>query len=304
MGSGAAAVEAEELVKVYPGGVKALRGLDAYVPLGSLYCIAGPNGAGKTTFIRIASTITRPTSGKVFVMGYDAVTEAWRVRRLVAVMPQEGRPFNAVLTVYEAVYYYLLARGMGFTTARKEARRVLEELDLWQYRNRLILSLSGGLARRTLLAMVLGTGADVVFLDEPTVGLDPVARRTTWGYIRRLAREGQTIIFSTHQLAEAEAVADHVLLIDSGRKIAEGAPHELTEKLPYRYKVIVSADKLPDTVAGAAKVRYYGGLAYVYTRSLEEAMRIAEEAILEGGEAQVKQVDLEDLFAEVIGNAG
>ncbi len=282
-----------------------MKGVDLDVPMGSTYCLAGPNGAGKTTFIRIASTVILPSSGEILVMGFDAVRETWKVRKRVALMPQEGRPFNSTLTVYEAVYYYLLARGMGFTTARREARRVLEDLDLWKYRDRLILTLSGGLARRTLLAMVLGTGADLVFLDEPTTGLDPEARRTTWGYVKRLAKEGQTIVFSTHQLAEAETVADRVALIDNGVIVGEGEPSALVETLPYRYKVVASPHKLPDWLGEAdVVVRYYGGLVYVYVERVEEALKIASEIVMEGGSAQVKHVDLEDYFIEKTSSGG
>ncbi len=294
------AVEARRLVKVYPGGVKALRGLDAEIPIGTTSCIAGPNGAGKTTFIRIASTILTPTSGYIFVMGYDAISEVWKVRKLVAVMPQEGRPFNDSLNVFEAVYYYLLSRGMGLSTAKREARRVLEDLDLWHYRNRLLITLSGGLKRRTLLAMVLATGAEVVFLDEPTTGLDPEARRTTWGYIKRLARDGQTIIFSTHQLAEAETVSDTIILINNGLTLGHGSPKSLIEMLPYRYKVVTSSIHIPDSVMDKAlKIRSYSSLSYIYTDTVEKAIEIASELILETGSARVDHVDLEDLFIEL-----
>ncbi|RLG85084.1 MAG: ABC transporter ATP-binding protein [Thermoprotei archaeon] len=298
------ALEAVNLVKVYRGGVVALKGLSTRIPMGSLFCLAGPNGAGKTTFIRISATVIRPSSGRVEVMGYSVTEEPWRVRRLVSLMPQEASPFSSTLRVFEAVYYYMLARGFSMLEAREEARRVLEELDLWQHRSRLVMELSGGLRRRVLLAMALATGAEVVFLDEPTAGLDPEARRATWGYVKRLSREGQTIVFSTHQLTEAENVADSVLLIESGRRVAEGSPRELVAKLPYRYKVVVSTEKLPDWVAESGyRVREYGSIAYVYARSSEEALRIAEEVLLEGGEARVKPVDLEDVFAEVVGGA-
>jgi len=293
------ALEADNVVKVYPGGVKALDGLDARIPLGSLYCLAGPNGAGKTTFVRIASTVLKPTAGRITVLGFDVVEEPWRVRRHVAVMPQEGVPYNSALTVYESIYYYLLSRGMHRVEAKREALRVIDELDLSGYKNRLILSLSGGLKRRVLLAMVLATGVDIVFLDEPTVGLDPLARRATWGYIRRLSREGQTIVFTTHMLSEAESIADRILLINRGREVFEGAPSEALSKLPYRYKVVTGI-RFEDLASGS-RVRAYGDLTYIYVEDLKSAFRIAEEILYEGGQAQIKPVDLEDFFAEVAG---
>ncbi len=293
----ALALEAVGLTKVYRGGVRALDGVDASVPFGSLYCLAGPNGAGKTTFVRVSSTVLRPTSGRVYVLGMDVVDDVWRVRRHVAVMPQEGQPFNTTLTVFEAVYYYLASRGMPLGEARSEALRALEELDLADYRGRLVLSLSGGLKRRVLLAMVLASGADVVFLDEPTVGLDPVARRSTWGYIRRLASEGQTIVFTTHMLSEAEAVADRIMLIHKGRRLFEGAPSEALARLGYRYKVVTSLRA--DFSGPGVTVRSYGDLTYIYVDDLQRALRIAEEILYEGGYAQIKPVDLEDFFAEV-----
>ncbi len=293
------ALEAVNLVKVYPGNVRALDGLNAEVPLGSLYCLAGPNGAGKTTFVRIASTVSRPTSGSVSIFGYDVVEDAWRVRKYIAVMPQEGKPFNSTLTVFESVYYYLVSRGFSLGEARREALRVLEELDLLEYRDRLIMTLSGGLRRRVLLAMVLAAGTDVVFLDEPTVGLDPVARRSTWGYIRRLSREGQTIIFTTHMLSEAEAVADRILLINGGKRLFEGTPSEAMSKLGYRYKVVTNVGHLEEF--DSSKARVYGDLTYFYVEDLETALKVAEEILYEGGQAQIKPVDLEDFFAEVTG---
>ena len=275
----------------------ALAGVSLEVPQETLFCLVGPNGAGKTTFIRIASTQLLPSSGNIFVMGYDAIKEPEKVRRLVSVMPQEGNA-GRILSAWENIYYYLLARGMERGEARDQTRRTMEALGLWEIKDSLTMKLSGGFRRRVLAAMALASGADVVFLDEPTAGLDPIARREFWGYIRGMVREGQTIIFSTHMLNEAEQVSDFVTMMTRGRIVFKGTPSEAKKLVKSSYRVVLKGRVSPSILEGKEH-RTHGDMVYVYCEE-EEAVSIVERAIREGIEATVRPVGLEDAFVKVM----
>lgn len=298
------AIVARDLGKVYPTsrtGAPALSSLSLEIPTGGVYGLIGRNGAGKTTFVRIAATQLAPTTGTVTVLGHDVRTEERAIRRRIACVPQESRPLY-FLTVWEVVYLYLKMRGMPSVEARRRTRDSLEELSLTEYERRLVSRLSGGLRRRTLCAMVLASDADVLFLDEPTTGLDPIARREVWKAIRRASREHRTLLLTTHYLDEAEALSSRLALIEKGRLMLEGAPADLRGRVRYPYRVTVQGSVPRAELEPYGKVSEIEGGFLVFAREAE-ARELARWALERGVRVSMGPVSLEDIFLDVVGRA-
>jgi ABC-2 type transport system ATP-binding protein len=297
------AIVAQSVTKVYHGSrsrTPALDGLSLEVPSGGVYGLIGRNGAGKTTFIRIAATQLEATSGSVSVLDHDVRTEEREIRARIACVPQESRPLY-FLTTEEVVYLYLKMRGMPSVEARRRTNDALEELSLEEYRRRLVSRLSGGLRRRTMCAMVLASDADVMFLDEPTTGLDPIARREVWQAVRRASREHRTIVLTTHYLDEAEALSGRLALIDQGRRKLEGTAAELRARVRYPYRVTLSGDVPREELASYGKVTTLDGGFLVFTGE-SSARELARWALERGLRLSMGPVSLEDIFLEVVGH--
>ena len=300
----AAAIVAQQLTKVYPGsrsGEPALAELSLEVPSGGIYGLIGRNGAGKTTFIRIAATQLEATGGSLTVLGHDVRTEERAIRARIACVPQESRPLY-FLTTEEVVYLYLKMRGLPSADARKRTNAALEELSLVEYRRRLVSRLSGGLRRRTMCAMVLASDAEVMFLDEPTTGLDPIARREVWQAIRRASREQRTIVLTTHYLDEAEALSGRLALIEKGRRMLEGTAAELRARVRYPYRVTVMGAVPREELDSYGKVALIEGGFLVFAAE-REARELARWALERGLKLSMGPVSLEDIFLEVVGKA-
>jgi ABC-2 type transport system ATP-binding protein len=208
------------------GDVPAVDGIDLDVPRGMIFAILGPNGAGKTTLMRMLATITRPDAGAARVMGHDLVAEPHAVRAAIALTGQFAS-LDEDLTGRENLI--LLARLWGFRgrTAKARADHLLGVFDLADAAGKQVKSYSGGMRRRLDIAASLIVTPGVLFLDEPTTGLDPKARQTVWRMIRDLAESGVTVLFTTQYLEEADQLAERIAVIDHGRKIAEGTSREL-----------------------------------------------------------------------------
>src|SRR3954447_25491683 len=219
------AIEAEGLVKAF-GGTRAVDGVDLSVPGGAVYGVLGPNGAGKTTTIRILTTLLRPDAGQARVLGHDVVTEADTVRSLVSLTGQLAS-VDDELTARENLI--LLARLLGYRTkqARVRADELLEAFGLTDAGGRLVKHHSGGMRRRLDIAASLVVTPRLLFLDEPTTGLDPRSRNQVWDIIRELQESGTTILLCTQYLDEADQLADRIAVIDHGTVIAEGTPGQL-----------------------------------------------------------------------------
>jgi ABC-2 type transport system ATP-binding protein len=215
MNGASAAVETDDLHKNYPG-VTALDGVSLSIAPGEIFALLGPNGAGKTTWISVVCGLVRPTAGRARVLGHDVVRDAIAARRLVGLVPQEVN-FDPFFTPRE-----VLAFQMGYYGQRPDRARVAEvlrALDLTSKADANTRSLSGGMKRRLLIGKALVHRPRVVFLDEPTAGVDVALRRDLWSYVRQLRLEGTTIVLTTHYLEEAEALADRVAVIDRGKLI-------------------------------------------------------------------------------------
>jgi ABC-2 type transport system ATP-binding protein len=223
------AIEADGLAKHY-GRTRGLAGLDLTVPAGMIYGLLGPNGAGKTTAVRIFATLLRPDRGRARVMGHDVVTQAVQVRRNIGLTGQYAALDESLSGLANLVMIGQLSRLTG-RAARRRAEAMLEHFALTGAAARPVRTYSGGMRRRLDLAASLIGGPTVLFLDEPTTGLDPNARAMTWQVVRELAAEGTTLLLTTQYLEEADQLAGRIAVIDHGTVIAEGTPHELKSSI-------------------------------------------------------------------------
>jgi ABC-2 type transport system ATP-binding protein len=243
------ALRAEDVRKVYVSRrappVEALSGVSLRIRQGERVALLGRNGAGKTTFLKIASTLLAPTSGRIEVFGHDVDRTPDAVRPLIAVVPQEGKPFFH-LTPREQVRTYLLSRGFDRTTAKSRTDEVLGRMELDSVADRLSITLSGGQKQRTMVATVIATEAPLLFLDEPTIGMDPFARRGVWDSLRNLTRKGSTILLTSHYLDEAEALSQRLYIIEGGKVLVDG-----------------TAEQLKRGVGGSIRVTIPGGIPYL-----------------------------------------
>ena len=222
-------IEAENLQKSY-GETRALRGVTFSVPAGTVLGVLGPNGAGKTTAVRILTTLAIPDGGHGRVAGHDVVTEAAAVRRSIGVTAQDAT-LDAVLTGRQNLAMVGELSGLRRRDAKRRADELLERFDLVQAADRILKTYSGGMRRRLDLAASLVTTPPVLFLDEPTTGLDPASRSRMWQVIRDLVGDGTTLLLTTQYLEEADELADRIIVIDHGTVIAEGTAAELKARI-------------------------------------------------------------------------
>ncbi len=296
------AVVTRDLSKTYPratGGKNALSEVNLSIPSGKVYGLIGRNGAGKTTFVRICATQLEATSGIVHVLGFDVRSNPRAVRERIASVPQESRPLY-FLTVDELVFQYLKMRGMDRVEARKRTNSVLEELQLASLRRTLVSRLSGGMRRRAMVAMVFASDAEVLFLDEPTTGLDPLARREVWGAIRRGSRDHRTVLLTTHYLDEAEALSGRLTLLENGRVMLEGTPENLRAAVPLPYRVTVDSGISRATLEPYGTVSSIDGGYLIFARE-KDALELAMMALGRGAQVSMGPVSLEDIFLSVVG---
>jgi len=219
------AIAVERLERSF-GDVLAVQGIDLQVDEGEIYGFLGPNGAGKTTTVRMLTTLLLPTGGRASVAGYDVVEDARQVRASIGVALQEAA-LDPLMTGRELIRLQATLQGLPTAAGRKRADELLERVDLAAAADRRVGGYSGGMKRRLDLAAALVHEPRVLFLDEPTTGLDPVSRKTIWEEVQALNDDGTTVFLTTQYLEEADQLADNVGIIDSGRIVAEGTPESL-----------------------------------------------------------------------------
>ncbi len=225
------AIEAKGLVKRYSEEVLAVDGVDLSIEPNSVYALLGPNGAGKTTIISMLITLLMPTDGSAKVAGFDVVRQAGEVRRRIGVTFQE-MVLDSELTGRQVLDYHGRLYGQSKGQRKAKIAELLALVELEEAANRRVMTYSGGMKRRLELARGLMTEPEVLFLDEPTLGLDPQNRANIWDYIRNLKEQtGLTLMLTTHYMDEAEHLADRVGIIDYGRKVVEDAPRELVDQM-------------------------------------------------------------------------
>ncbi|WP_405545199.1 ATP-binding cassette domain-containing protein [Streptomyces goshikiensis] len=307
------AVLSEGLEKNY-GEVHALRGLDLAVPEGTVCGLLGPNGAGKTTAVRILTTLTGPTAGRARVAGHDVTREPAAVRRAIGVTGQYAS-VDGDLTGRENLRLFARLAGLRGRAGRARTEELLERFGLTEVAGRVTATWSGGTRRRLDLAAGLITRPRVLFLDEPTTGLDPAAREQIWAAVRTLADEGATVLLTTQYLEEADRLADDIVVIDGGRAIATGTPAGLKARIGSRAEVTVdAAEALPR--AAAVLDRLTGGRP-----ALDEERRTVGVTVSDAGltlpgivraldaagvpvtDASLRQPTLDEVFLRLTGTA-
>jgi ABC-2 type transport system ATP-binding protein len=297
------AIEAKQVSKIYKGSsYAALSTVSLNVEPGQIFTLLGRNGAGKTTFVRICATQLMPTAGSISVLGYDVVKEPGKVRNIISIVPQEGRPLRA-LTPWDHVYNWLQIRGENKNKSKQETEKILRKLELYEARNRPAMNLSGGMKQKVLVAMAMATNAELLFLDEPTIGLDPISRRQVWSAIKDWKKEGKSILLTTHYMDEAEMLSDNIVIIDKGRIIAQGIMNELRKIIPQNIRVDIAKDTVDTNL-----LKTYGSVVETGTNTIrvfafDSAVKeLSEFAIKKNIPFTVSPITLDDVFVSLVGN--
>jgi ABC-2 type transport system ATP-binding protein len=250
-------IRTEGLTKIFPGGVKAVDNLDLSLRRGEIFGLLGPNGAGKTTTVGMLTSMVIPTEGRAFVGGVDVIAHPALAKQAIGVVPQTNT-LDRSLTVWENLYFHGKFFGMSARDAKKEATRLLERFLLADRASAEVLALSGGMAQRLMVARAVMHRPAILFLDEPTAGLDPQGRIALWQILRELHTEGQTILLTTHYMEEADEQCDRVAIMDHGRILALDRPDQLKRGVGADTIVTVSADGRLDELAGLLEERVPG----------------------------------------------
>jgi ABC-2 type transport system ATP-binding protein len=291
----------EELSKIYKGSkIAALDSISLTVRSRQVFTLLGRNGAGKTTFVRICATQMMPTSGKVNVLGYDVITEPRKVRDLISIVPQEGRPLRA-LTPWDHVFNWLQIRGQNRTDAKINTKIILENLELYDVKDRPAMNLSGGMKQKILVAMAMATDAQLLFLDEPTIGLDPISRRQVWSAIKKWKTRGKSILLTTHYMDEAEMLSDRIAIIDRGRLLAGGSMDDLRKIIPQKIRIDIMKDMVdPDMLRPFGSVIDTGANTIRVFAFESAAKELSEFALRKNIAFTVSPVTLDDVFVSLL----
>ena len=300
-------VRVEGLTKTYASGLKALKEVDLTIREGEIFALLGPNGAGKTTLINIVCGIVRPSGGRVTVAGHDIIRDWRATRSAIGLVPQELST-DAFETVWATVSF---SRGL-FGKPRNPAylEKVLRDLSLWDRKDSTIMSLSGGMKRRVMIAKALSHEPTVLFLDEPTAGVDVELRRDMWEMVRELRAGGVTIILTTHYIEEAEEMADRVGVINNGELILVEEKTALMKKLGRKQLSLhlqAPLSALPESLADWPLTLADGGTTLIYdfdikaeTTGIAALMRRLGEAGVDFADLDTRESSLEDIFVSLV----
>ncbi|MFD5033145.1 ABC transporter ATP-binding protein [Streptomyces sp. NPDC058220] len=290
-------IETDELRRTYSGGFTAVDGVSFSVARGELFALLGTNGAGKTSTVELLEGLARPSGGTVRVLGHDPYKERAAVRPQIGVMLQEGG-FPSDLTVAETV-----RMCAGCTSGARPTDEALSLVGLGKRSGVRVKQLSGGERRRLDLALALLGRPDVLFLDEPTTGLDAEGRRDTWELVRALRDGGTTVLLTTHYLEEAESLADRLAIMHQGRIVVTGTPAEVTAARPARIRFVlpsgVDASRLPLSLTAGVEGRQVEIRTQRLQRDLGELLRWAEESDVQLEGLDARSASLEEAFLDI-----
>ena len=295
----------ENLTKIYDGKkhVKALNDVSFSIPSKGIFVLIGRNGSGKTTLMRILASELELTSGKAIINGIDVVKNPQKLREKIAIMPQEARPLPW-MTPMQTVFSYLLWRGFEYGEAKERAKQSLEKLGLGKCSNTLNRQLSGGWKRKVLVATVLSSEAEIIFLDEPTTGLDPLSRRELWDVLKETGQHRFTFL-TTHYLEEAEQLADQIGVLDRGKLIRIGTLEQLRQSINYNYSLKILSSMPIDFLShskGEILTERDGNVRILTTE--EEAFRISKDLSKTNSKFTINPLSLEDIFVYLINKEG
>ena len=305
-------IRTEELSKTYPGGILAVDKLDLEVHAGEIFGLLGPNGAGKTTTAGMLTTRVIPTGGHALVGGVDVVAHPTAAKQLIGVVPQTNT-LDRSLSVFENLYFHGRFFGMSAKTAKAEADRLLTRFRLTDRAHVPVLALSGGMAQRLMVARAIMHRPTILFLDEPTAGLDPQSRIALWEILGELHVDGQTILLTTHYMEEADQLCSRVAIIDHGRMLALDTPEELKRSVGADAMVTVQADGdleqlaaiLSDQIAGVSRVEVLDGVIHLWCAEtsgiLPRIIELAESAGNTVRDVSSSEPTLETVFIDLTG---
>jgi ABC-2 type transport system ATP-binding protein len=300
-------ISIRNLEKRYDSGFRALKGIDLDIPDGDIFALLGPNGAGKTTLINVVCGIVNPSGGTVEAAGHNIISDYRAARALIGLVPQELTT-DAFETVWATVSF---SRGLfGKPKNPAHIEKVLKDLSLWDKRNNMLMTLSGGMKRRVMIAKALSHEPKILFLDEPTAGVDVELRRSMWEVVRSLREHGVTIILTTHYLEEAEQMADRIGVINAGEIVLVEQKHELMAKLGEKRLTLQLEDaveQIPDALAAHTLEIGDDGYALVYTYNandkrtgINSLFRDLDSAGLRLRDVDTKQSSLEEIFVDLV----
>jgi ABC-2 type transport system ATP-binding protein len=294
------AIEIENLVKVY-GELRAVDGISIRIKKGEIFAFLGPNGAGKTTTVEMVEGIRKPASGEIRIFGKPASKSRREIKERIGVLPQEFKSFER-LTVRETLLYY-----QKLYKKRNDVDEIIKLMDLGDKRDEQYKNLSGGLKQRVGVAIALVNDPEIVFLDEPTTGLDPKARRDVWHAIEGLRGRGKTVFLTTHYMEEAEYLADSIAIIHKGKIIATGTTQQLIEKHGGSDSLVIrkcDEEKVKSLGIGFSKVQ--NGSVFMPlddTRKVTDIMNMINDGRLECDGFEVRRSNLEEVFLNLTGSA-
>ena len=304
---------AENLVRHF-GDVHAVKGINLEVKAGEVFGFLGPNGAGKSTAVRMLTTLLRPTSGTARVAGFDVVKQADQVRRSIGVALQDAA-IDPLMTGAELLALQAVLYGIPASVLKKRSDELLERVGLTAAASRRVSTYSGGMRRRLDLALSLIHQPTVLFLDEPTTGLDPMSRLTLWEEVRRLNREGTTVMLTTQYLEEADQLADEIAVIDHGKVIARGTSDFLKKQVGgERLEIVVETQHIAKTVEVVSTVSGHKAIVDEGLRmisapvstgatALIETLRSLDIAGIHPLDVSLKRPSLDDVFLSLTGHA-